>query len=310
MLLALAGVLPAQGDDALRATLEPASKVIASGASAVFTLRVECLKDTKVPATVLSGVLLETVVEGDTAEKTIGKGVSGEVSLAAGTTIVRHLDVDLGVTTSESTALKRLTVSWPELPGATASMQVAPDQSKIDIDKLDLSKTRVVLMTDYGQITIRFLAREAPNHARNFIELSKDGFYDGTRFHRVIRNFMIQGGCPNTKEGATGIPGTGSRPDGKMLKAELSDHRHVRGTVSMARGSDLNSASCQFFLVHGDAPHLDGKYSAFGEIESGLDTLDKIANVPVKASATGEASVPRRPVHLYKAIVLPVYKES
>jgi peptidyl-prolyl cis-trans isomerase B (cyclophilin B) len=156
-------------------------------------------------------------------------------------------------------------------------------------------------------MVVRFWPDKAPKHVRNFIKLSKEGFYDGTKFHRVIKDFMIQGGCPNTKEGATGRPGTGS--PGYTVPAEFNkDIRHVKGVLSMARSSDPNSAGCQFFVCHGDASSLDGSYSAFGTLDAGYDTLEKIVNVRVEPNDMGEPSSPVEPVHLYAAVVLPVKK--
>jgi len=154
---------------------------------------------------------------------------------------------------------------------------------------------------------IAFMADKAPRHVENFIKLSKDGFYDGTRFHRIIKGFMVQGGCPNTKLGATGQPGTGN--PGWAVRAEFNDTKHMKGIVSMARAAAEDSAGSQFFLMHGAAPHLDGKYSAFGIIEQGIDVLDLIAETPVMPSQMGETSVPGENVWLWAAIVEPAFKE-
>src|SRR5476649_538701 len=138
-----------------------------------------------------------------------------------------------------------------------------------------------VLKTSYGDITIAFWTDVAPKTVENFKKLAREGFYNGTAFHRIIKGFMIQGGCPNTKEGASGMPGTGD--PGYKVKAEFNAKSHVRGVISMARSSHPDSAGSQFFLVHGDAKFLDRQYTAFGEIIGGDDVLEKIANVPTKA---------------------------
>jgi peptidyl-prolyl cis-trans isomerase B (cyclophilin B) len=156
-------------------------------------------------------------------------------------------------------------------------------------------------------MTVGFRPDKAPNHVKNFVKLAKEGFYDGTKFHRVVKGFMIQGGCPNTREGAKGMPGTGN--PGYSVNAEFNDIRHERGVLSMARSQDPNSAGSQFFVLHGTAPHLDNQYSAFGQLVSGLDTLDKIASVPVRQQPQGgETSAPVEPVHLHQAVVLPAFK--
>lgn len=117
----------------------------------------------------------------------------------------------------------------------------------------------------------------APNTVRNFISLVKKGFYDGTVFHRIIRGFMIQGGDP---EGA----GTGG--PGYSIRGEFTDNgfpndlKHTPGVLSMARTMDPDSAGSQFFIMHGEAPHLDGQYAAFGKVIEGMDVVDAVANVP------------------------------
>src|SRR5262245_53197722 len=125
----------------------------------------------------------------------------------------------------------------------------------IDLETTDPAAIEAALVTSRGTMVVTFFADKAPNHVRNFLRLSQQGFYDGLAFHRVIRNFMVQGGCPNTRAGATGQPGTGQpgtgRPGGEPLRAEFNDTKHVRGVLSMARGRDPNSAGSQFFLVHG-----------------------------------------------------------
>jgi peptidyl-prolyl cis-trans isomerase B (cyclophilin B) len=147
-----------------------------------------------------------------------------------------------------------------------------------------------VIKTNYGEMTIAFWPEVAPKHVENFKKLAREGFYDGTAFHRIIKGFMIQGGCPNTKQGARGIPGTGD--PGYKVKAEFNDRPHVRGVISAARASDPNSAGCQFFIVHGDARFLDRQYTAFGQLVAGDDVLEKIANVPTKSGGGGEKSTP------------------
>lgn len=147
-----------------------------------------------------------------------------------------------------------------------------------------------VISTAYGDMTISFWSDVAPKTVENFKKLARDGFYNGTAFHRIIKGFMIQGGCPNTKEGATGMPGTGD--PGYKLDAEFNGKAHVRGVISMARAADPNSAGCQFFICHGDAKFLDRQYTCFGELTAGDSVLEQIATVPTKAGAGGENSTP------------------
>ena len=136
--------------------------------------------------------------------------------------------------------------------------------------------TQAILSTRHGDITLEFLPEVAPNHVANFVELARSGFYDGTKFHRVIPGFMIQGGDPNSKQDDRRLHGTGG--SGKNIKAEFNKTAHVRGVLSAARSSNPDSASSQFFIVTTNAPHLDGQYTAFGKVVSGMDVADKIVN--------------------------------
>ncbi len=132
----------------------------------------------------------------------------------------------------------------------------------------------VITVTDYGVIRLRFFEDKAPNHVANFKKLARQGFYDGTTFHRVIPKFMIQGGDPLTKDADPKNDGTGG--PGYRIDAEFNDVLHKRGILSMARSNDPDSAGSQFFICLDDARFLDGKYSAFGEVISGMSVADKI----------------------------------
>ena len=135
-----------------------------------------------------------------------------------------------------------------------------------------------ILDTNLGEIDIAFFPDKAPNTVKNFEDLAKKGFYDGTKFHRVIPNFMIQGGDPNSKGDDRSVMGTGG--PGYSIKAEFNDVSHVRGIVSMARSSDPDSAGSQFFIVVKDSTFLDHQYTAFGHVIKGMDIADKIVALP------------------------------
>jgi len=135
-----------------------------------------------------------------------------------------------------------------------------------------------VLKTSLGTIVFRFYEADAPRHVANFKKLAGEKFYDGTTFHRVIPGFMIQGGDPNSKDGDRSNDGIGSA--GHTINAEFNSQKHLRGTVSMARANDPNSASCQFFICVKPASFLDGKYSVFGQVIEGQEVVDKIVAVP------------------------------
>lgn len=131
-------------------------------------------------------------------------------------------------------------------------------------------------MMDGGKITVELYPDIAPNTVRNFISLANKGFYNGLIFHRVISGFMIQGGCPD---------GTGAGGPGYSIKGEFTGNgfpnplKHTEGVISMARAMDPNSAGSQFFIMHKDAPHLDGQYAAFGKVTEGMDVVNAIAGV-------------------------------
>lgn len=147
-----------------------------------------------------------------------------------------------------------------------------------EVRDMDSLKPKAIISTKYGEIEIEFFPEKAPIHVENFLKLARSGFYDGTTFHRIVPGFVIQGGCPNTKPGAKGIPGTGG--PGYTIPAEFNDIPHKRGIVSMARASDPNSAGSQFFIVVKDAMFLDRKYSVFGRVVKGMDVVDKIVSLP------------------------------
>ena len=127
-----------------------------------------------------------------------------------------------------------------------------------------------VIETSMGTFKFKFLKDKAPNTCDNFIKLAEKGYYDGLIYHRVIPNFMIQGGCPDGK--GTGGPGY-------SIKAEFNDVKHLPGIVSMARSADPDSAGSQFFICIAPVSHLDGQYTAFGEVIEGYDVVDKIGKV-------------------------------
>ena len=154
-----------------------------------------------------------------------------------------------------------------------------------EIDKLP--NVVVIDVKDYGKITVELYPDIAPITVKNFKKLVSEGFYDGLIFHRVIENFMIQGGCPDGN-------GTGGYTDANgnkvTIKGEFSSNgvkntlAHTAGVISMARSSLPNSASSQFFICHANAPHLNGDYAAFGKVTEGMDVVDAIAKVETNSS--------------------------
>jgi len=134
----------------------------------------------------------------------------------------------------------------------------------------------VVIETKFGNIELILFPEVAPGHVENFLKLAKSGFYDGTIFHRVIPGFMIQGGDPNSKGTNRSNHGTGG--PGYSIDAEFNDKPHVRGTLSMARSRNPDSAGSQFFIVVKKSSFLDNNYTVFGEVVSGMDVADKIVS--------------------------------
>ncbi|HXV68571.1 MAG TPA: peptidylprolyl isomerase [Nitrospira sp.] len=128
-----------------------------------------------------------------------------------------------------------------------------------------------------GEMVLRFFPDVAPDHVKNFVKLSREGFYNGTIFHRVIPGFMIQGGDPNSKSHDRTAHGTGG--PGYKVKAEFNSTPHKRGIVSMARANDPDSAGSQFFICVAEATFLDWQYTVFGEVISGMDVADKVVSM-------------------------------
>ena len=142
-------------------------------------------------------------------------------------------------------------------------------------------KPTAKIQTNFGNLKVEFYPDIAPGHVDNFVTLAKKGFYDGLAFHRILKGFMMQGGCPH---------GTGTGGPGYQIDAEFSDRQHKFGTLSMARSADPNSAGSQFFICFGNASSLDGKYTVFGQVVSGEDILRKVES----DAATEEDGLPPR----------------
>ena len=154
-----------------------------------------------------------------------------------------------------------------------------PMQKKFTPEEIKkMSETTAIIETTLGNIELKFFPEVAPNHVKNFLDLAKKGFFDGTTFHRVIPGFMIQGGDPNSKNPDKSKHGMGG--PGYTVKAEFNDKPHKRGTLSMARAQDPDSAGSQFFICVAEAAFLNKQYTVFGEVVSGMPVVDKIVNQP------------------------------
>jgi peptidyl-prolyl cis-trans isomerase B (cyclophilin B) len=149
-----------------------------------------------------------------------------------------------------------------------------------------------------GSMVIELLPEVAPKHVANFDSLVRTKFYNGTAFHRVVPGFMIQGGDPNSKSKPKETWGMGD-PSQKTVPAEFGKLSHTRGMIAAARlGNDVNSATSQFFICHGDAKFLDGQYTIFGRVISGMDVVDSIAKVPCDMNSGGEKALPQEKVEM------------
>jgi peptidyl-prolyl cis-trans isomerase B (cyclophilin B) len=195
-------------------------------------------------------------------------------------------------------------LAWGAQPAkSVCALEAAPKTLKfldeVALPAAELAKYWALLRTNRGDILVELWPDVAPNHVRNFLDLCATGFYDGVTFHRVIPGFMIQGGDPD---------GSGSGSGPRRLKAEFNDRKHLRGVLSAARQGTpdvpgpqdplKDTASCQFFIMHADSPALDGNYSGFGQVITGMDAVDRIVGTPTSGSR------PQVPQVIERALVI------
>ena len=140
-----------------------------------------------------------------------------------------------------------------------------------------MKQTGVIVLEKGGEIRIEFFPEDAPKTVENFVTLARKGFYNGLNFHRVVPDFVVQGGCPK---------GNGTGGPGYTIKAEFNKQKHVRGTVAMARSQHPDSAGSQFYICYGTTPHLDGQYAVFGKVVSGMELVDRIKQGDKMTSVT------------------------
>jgi peptidyl-prolyl cis-trans isomerase B (cyclophilin B) len=140
-----------------------------------------------------------------------------------------------------------------------------------------VKQTGVIALEKGGEIRLEFFSEDAPKTVENFVTLAKKGFYNGLNFHRVVPDFVVQGGCPK---------GNGTGGPGYTIKAEFNKQKHVRGTLAMARSQHPDSAGSQFYICYGATPHLDGQYTVFGKVVSGMELVDRIKQGDTMTSVT------------------------
>src|SRR5438046_5037240 len=172
-----------------------------------------------------------------------------------------------------------------------ASAAFAAEEKKEEKTPIKASNEVAIIKTSEGDMVVQFWTDAAPNTVDNFKKLARQGFYDGTIFHRIVKGFMIQGGDPNSKDPAK-ENSYGQGGPGYNIKAEFNDHPHDPGVISMARSADPDSAGSQFFICLAPIHRLDHQYTTFGKLIKGEDVLEKIGNTPVERNAQG---APRHP---------------
>ena len=187
----------------------------------------------------------------------------------------------------------RLSIVFAMLLSAAAVL--AAEEKKQKEAPMNSSNEVAVIKTSEGDMVLQFWTDAAPNTIENFKKLARQGFYDGTIFHRIIKQFMIQGGDPNSKDPAKEDSYGEGGPD-HNIKAEFNDHPHERGVISMARGPDPDSAGSQFFICLAPVHRLDHQYTTFGKLIKGDDVLEKIGDTPVTKNSRGEQSKPTKRV--------------
>src|SRR5438093_6502977 len=180
----------------------------------------------------------------------------------------------------------------------------AAEEKKEEKTPMNTLNEVAVIKTSEGEMVVQFWTDAAPNTVDNFKKLARQGFYDGTIFHRIVKEFMIQGGDPNSKDPVK-ENSYGQGGPGYQIKAEFNDHPHDPGVISMARSSDPDSAGSQFFICLAPVHRLDHQYTTFGKLMKGEDVLKKIGNTPVERNAQGEQSKRTKRVVIESVKVVP-----
>jgi len=185
-----------------------------------------------------------------------------------------------------------------------ASAAFAAEEKKEEKTPMNSPNEVAVIKTSEGDMVVQFWTDAAPNTVENFKKLARQGFYDGTIFHRIVKGFMIQGGDPNSKDPAK-ENSYGEGGPGYNIKAEFNDHGHERGVISMARGPDPDSAGSQFFLCLAPVRRLDHQYTTFGKLIKGDDVLEKIGDTQVTRNSMGEPSKPTKHIVIESVKIVP-----
>jgi peptidyl-prolyl cis-trans isomerase B (cyclophilin B) len=207
---------------------------------------------------------------------------------------------EIRVTNHFAACMKLLILSLVILSSAV----FAADEKKEEKSPMNSSNEVAVIKTSEGDMVVQFWTDAAPKTIENFKKLARQGFYDGTIFHRIVKGFMIQGGDPNSKDPAK-ENSYGEAGPGYNIKAEFNDHSHDRGVISMARGPDPDSAGSQFFICLAPVHRLNHQYTTFGKLIKGENVLEKIGDIPVTKNSMGEASKPTKRVVIESIKIVP-----
>jgi len=181
---------------------------------------------------------------------------------------------------------------------------LAADEKTKESTPMTSSNEVAVIKTSEGDMVVQFWTDAAPNTVQNFKKLARQGFYDETIFHRIVKGFMIQGGDPNSKDPAK-ENSYGEGGPGYNIKAEFNDHSHDRGVISMARSQNPDSAGSQFFICLAPVHRLDHQYTTFGKLIKGQDVLDKIGETEVTRNSMGEPSKPTKRIVIESIKIVP-----
>ncbi|MFH1421945.1 MAG: peptidylprolyl isomerase [Planctomycetota bacterium] len=198
----------------------------------------------------------------------------------------------LHIACSEKETEKKAVTAAPATVDNTQTQKqpIPPPKPNDSTEQPKIKKEKAaVIETNFGKIVFRFYFNDAPNTCENFITLTEKGFYDNLTFHRVVRRFVIQGGCP---------VGNGTGDPGYNIKAEFNSKKHLKGSVAMARSDHRDSAGCQFYICLAPQPKLDNKYTVFGQVIEGIDVVDKIGSVE-----TAPNEMPIKPVIMNKVYI-------
>ena len=224
---------------------------------------------------------------------------SASIPLAAGDSLQLNLDL-APLLAGQAGFQLGLAGAGQEAQSVRVYAAVDPKTEFMSLASEALAGHLVLINTTRGEMLFEVWPEVAPGHVRNWLDLAHSGFYERVQFHRVSPTFMIQGGCPSTRTDRRNEWGKGSGP--RNVKLELSDRKHEKGVLSMARGEDPDSGSSQFFVITRASPQLDGRFSTFGKLLSGYDVLAKIGNAPgVMKDGT---ATPHEPQRILKATVV------